>query len=277
MRRSIGVRRKRLDALRWHFTVDLPLWGRIAFESRLAFVAVVGCVMMRTPGMWDLAVPLAGAGILFSIHRILRARGVLANVGAVPEKPVARREVRPGFTCYGDLRELNAFADSNNEFFEPIIIPFARWSQGAGEWVAIALVLGIAYLGRLRLGLSLPTIALWSIAIFVAASLVRFITASYYRISPGRLDILDAPFLVGNLRLKRWLALDSLAITCRFDEQTLTFESRETTARGAGQGNESETIDLSRVARPHEFVLALYRGTISTHHAPELPDDELIG
>ena len=215
--------------------------------------------------------------MIYAIHRTLRARGVLAEPSATPEAPIARREVHPGFLCYGDSRELEAFTFSNTEFFEPIVIPFARWSLGVGEWFALILALGVAYLGRFLLGLSLPTILLFSIAIFVTVALLRFITASYYRISPGRLEILEAPFLFGALRLKRRLSLDLLAITCRFDRKELTIARKLQASSGVSPADYLETVDLSRVARPHEFARALLRGTICSHRAPELPENSLIG
>lgn len=90
---------------------------------------------------------------------------------------------------------------------------------------------------------------------------------TYYRITPGRLEIMRFSPIINRSRiLERW---DLQAAKLR-----VAFELPMVALRDGGRETK---IRLRGISEPFKFVEALLMGAVSTYSAPSLPDDELVG
>ena len=99
----------------------------------------------------------------------------------------------------------------------------------------------------------------------------------YYRVVPGRLEILRFGLVSAKVKERRSISLGDGNIVCRYDKQRLEI-SPSPVAQGAQHPPESvAVIHLEGLDEPHAFVEAVFQGAICTRAAPELPVDELLG
>lgn len=90
---------------------------------------------------------------------------------------------------------------------------------------------------------------------------------TYYRITPGRLDIMRFSPIANRSRiLERWnLRTAKIKVAFELPTVALRDDGRETMIR------------LRGISEPFKFVEALLLGAVSTYTPPPLPDDQLIG
>jgi hypothetical protein len=195
---------------------------------------------------------------------VVRRRCRRAVVGRLPEPFDGAR-----LNAFGLPEELAPLAELRDTSFEPVIM-----ERMMAEWSMVRIVvLGCALAISLRLLLDLLTPGLagpvgslsYPIGLLIVW-LIQRLRPTYYRIVPGRMDIMRFSVLTNRATiLDRW-DLRNAHITVRFERQRV----------GLGM-SETKHVRLFGLAEPHRFVAAVFQGAISTHEAPPLPDDALLG
>ncbi len=99
----------------------------------------------------------------------------------------------------------------------------------------------------------------------------------YYRIVPGRLEILRFGLLRAKAKTRTLISLHDVNIVCRYDKQRLEISPSGTAEGTQHQPEGVATIHLETLDEPHAFVEAVFQGAICSCAAPELPADELLG
>jgi hypothetical protein len=94
---------------------------------------------------------------------------------------------------------------------------------------------------------------------------------TYFRVVPGRLDVLTTRFLRASMTCARSLALADALIVCRYDKMKLTIAS------AGGENGKPYKVDLRRLAAPHAFAKSVFQAALSPRPAPALPGDALLG
>lgn len=127
-------------------------------------------------------------------------------------------------------------------------------------------------LGVFLVGASVFAVRAWVVTV-VAMSIVATLwllsqlRPTYYRVVPGRLDILVGSPFSGKVRLAgRWNLRDAL-VKIRFDQQELFVRSWAA----------KRTLCVGSISEPHAFVRAVFEAAISSHPTASLPDDALLG
>ncbi len=174
-------------------------------------------------------------------------------------------------SAFGRADELAELADLEDVPFEPVIIErrYPNWSGGRFLLLGMAVVfVGIMFVEGFT-DLSARGIAAGAYAFgIMLARLIQCLRPTYYRIVPGRLDLLRFSQLTNKARiLRRWNLLET-KVAVWFDSQTVELQPH---------GAPATTIRLFGLSEPRRFVLALLQGAISTHRPPPLPDDQLLG
>lgn len=90
---------------------------------------------------------------------------------------------------------------------------------------------------------------------------------TYYRIVPGRLDVMRFSPLTNSARILDRLDLKEARIRVRFDKTAVEILSH----------GRSKKIQLRGVSEPFKFVDALLLGAVTTYAPGPVPDDRLIG
>jgi len=138
-------------------------------------------------------------------------------------------------------------------------------------------------LSDLWLGFAHVTSALVSFGIIMVFALLFHVSLSFYRVAPGKLEVLSASVLTGALKSCGAIELIQARVICRFDKRTLEVFADERhgdcdDAIGAERTERaSMKIDLSTLLQPHVFCEAVFRAATSEACAPQLPDNEFIG
>jgi len=91
---------------------------------------------------------------------------------------------------------------------------------------------------------------------------------TYYRVVPGRLDVLRGSPFAGTPWVRERHDLRNAQVIAHFDEDTLYVYS---------PGRRSLEIDWKTLSEPEEFVKTVFQAAVCTHPAPPLPDDTLLG
>ncbi len=185
-------------------------------------------------------------------------------IGRLPEPFDGAR-----LNAFGRPEELAPLAELRDTCFEPVIM-----ERELAGWSIVSVVLlgsAVALLLRLFLDLLTPglignvSFLLYPIGMFIVW-LIQRLRPTYYRIVPGRMDIMRFSVLTNRATIvDRW-DLRNSHITVRFDRQLV----------GLGM-SETRHVRLAGLTEPHRFVAAVFQGAISTHETPPLPDDALLG
>ena len=114
---------------------------------------------------------------------------------------------------------------------------------------------------------SFHPLLLMAVALGLPYLLQRF-SPTYYRIVPGRLDILRGSFLRSRFWVHQRFDLKSTRITVRFNGRYVHLVAPD---------SKPVRLTLSNVDDPYRFVEFLFRAAVCTHPAPPVPDDALLG
>lgn len=172
--------------------------------------------------------------------------------------------------CHGDAIELERICALNGYMSEPYIamreLPILNVrtvTVGAGACVGgVLLTATVGVPGGSHFVVpALVVAALWAYTKWCPA---------YYRVSPGRIEVLKFPAFGSRGRVAEFVDLTRARVICRYDQRRLDI---------AAQGDKAKTttIDLWALSAPHEFAEAVFRGCLCTTQAPRLPQDELLG
>lgn len=175
--------------------------------------------------------------------------------------------------AFGNLYNLSHLTEISNQPFEPIIIERHMvvssmwWVFGTGMLAGVMLNMFVIWFGGPLSG----TPGLLAGLGFGVASVLFWIPARlkplYYRIVPGRLDIMQFSLLQKRALLIRRIDLTMARIRVEFAKQTIEIQSpRDGRLR----------LRLFNVSEPLEFVRGLFQGALCTHPAPPLSDDQLL-
>lgn len=167
--------------------------------------------------------------------------------------------------AYGRPEELLPLAALEDLPREPAIFPCVQTPLGKPmeRW---------GLLGLFVLGASSFAVQVWgttavAMSIVAALWLLSQLRPTYYRVVPGRLDILVGTPFSGTVRLAgRWNLRDAL-VKMRFDRQELLITSWAA----------KRTLCVGSISEPHAFVRAVFEAAISSHPTASLPDDALLG
>lgn len=156
----------------------------------------------------------------------------------------------------GTRRELGLLARVEDVSFEPVVVEvmYSRALYRVGLLATIAGTLGII----MRL--------IFPLAMFLAWVIQRF-TPTYYRIVPGRMDIMQFSFLTNRGRVLRQLDLKYGRILISFPKERVVYHLPY---------GPTETIWLGGIAKPYELAKAIMQGAISTSIPPPLPSNRLL-
>ncbi len=179
--------------------------------------------------------------------------------------------------CFGNPDELDRIRSLGSQFFEPFVVqsspfllpggvkkmPFKRtlYFMTTGG-VVVFIFSGAGYSPNW-------TMAFLSLVFLVILFITYHAVPTYYRVSPGRLDILSSKLFSTKLILKSSWPLRQTEIVCRRGGELLI----------QVPGGESERIYLTdfSLEDEEEFVEMLFTAAISQHETPNLPTSELTG
>ncbi|MCB9852105.1 MAG: hypothetical protein H6819_03345 [Phycisphaerales bacterium] len=190
-------------------------------------------------------------------------------------------------TCHGEPAELAPLLDIHDAPFEPVIIlsradvfprDFGSWGMAAlliasFSVITFGLVIGIWFTNRFTgslapiaqgvilatlVGIGWPLVRLW-----------RTVCAEYYRIVPGRIDIMKfRPFRTKG-RIIDQINVRNARVDVEFNKQQAYIRTTDDPPRQV-------LLSLAN-GEPHAFAEAILKAAICSSPAPPLPDDELLG
>lgn len=273
-----------------HLTCDWPGWMTEANVLWLPFVLIVAYQRGMSSSIFDWTGAMLGFLVISLSLRSclrwwLRRNGILSspNRSRVPDTTL--EDVgEASLVCYGDPVELARIQGMNDHRFEPVIVPSTRIGRDKSEWMVVAAAAVALLISTEFYSFNYPMTILMVLTASVGAMLIGRVYARYYRIVPGRLDILDYGPLRARVRSRHSVSLRGASVVCRFDRRTLAVEALDITSASdtENHGNPAEqpqrvTVDLMTVASPHALAEGVFRGAICQHTAAGLPDDELVG
>lgn len=221
---------------------------------------------------------LAARVLLAQFYRPAAPRSVTSGLEELHNHSVDARLV-----CYGEPVELQRIVGLSTEAFEPVIVPYHTVSRSRIEWAMIVLGLLGLVLSDLCLRFGHVGSALVSFGIVMVFAAVFHVSLSFYRVAPGKLEVLSASALTGAIKLSGSIELTQARVVCRFDKRTLEILAdsghgdRDDATGTVPAGCDSIQIDLKTVLRPHVFCEAVFRAAASEASAPQLPESEFIG
>jgi len=214
---------------------------------------------------------------------IVASGGVLIGLSSIVWYFVRRRRAKieaekymdrkgdPLLVCRGNAWELRPLERLNVQFFEPVVVSSQPpWLAATEVAAVIPLGLGIyAFLLIRGMGIGFAAAgAMFPILLIQVALRLTFLW--YYRISPGRMEVLRTGFFRKNLRLKSSVALNGAGVGCYYDRMRLVI-------RECGEAGRTVNISLHDVSTPNLLVEAVFRGVVCGVPAPRLPHDKLVG
>jgi hypothetical protein len=98
------------------------------------------------------------------------------------------------------------------------------------------------------------------------------LSPTYFRVSPGKLEVLHGRWRSSAVKLARSVDLTSASLVIRFDKRWVRIESKRNIPC-------RETIALDGILAPHAFAKAIAWGVLAQHPAgiPRLSRDSLVG
>ncbi|OWY71759.1 hypothetical protein B7486_08820 [cyanobacterium TDX16] len=171
----------------------------------------------------------------------------------------------------GTRRELSQFLSIDDVLFEPIIVQQAMRPVSMVASVVLVLSAFAAFI----IWCSPLVMSIGAVLGFALAQLVVLVPLAieqilpvYYRIAPGRMDVLKFSTISQKGKLVESYDLRSVRITILCNKRRIDIEE---------PGRASVRIPLYCFLKPYEFARGILQGAVSTHPAPPLPDDELLG
>jgi len=205
------------------------------------------------------------------------------------ELPLAAPDAKARLTCYGELDELRRVHLIGDVPFEPVILQhyWVRWSPRMVIWGGL-FIIALWMVGLIMSGSLLrPWIGVraaeflrsyfMGCAGFVGIPLValgyfaaKAIYPRYFRIVPGRMDVMDFNFWGTRAVRVQSVNLRTAKVLVRYDQQYCEIESTECTG-------ERLKVDFAGMSEWHRFCEAVFRAAVSTTQTPTLPSDVLLG
>ncbi len=200
-------------------------------------------------------------------RRILRAyRSGTAREAASSQVHKCTRRLH----CRGHPQDLAGLRNLPVSSFEPIIV--TRLHALSARAFTGSLLCAILVLMPICAWYKTPV---WAPAVIAALlwwlpAMMQCAYPVYYRIVPGRMDVLRFHALSSRARHVRSVQLDTADVVCRYDNYILEI-------RQGGGDDAVERVDLFGLNDPHQFVKGVFQGAICEEPAPRLPRDRLLG
>lgn len=172
--------------------------------------------------------------------------------------------------CYGSLRELVDLEMNPYGLAEPHITRTVTYLHKISPGLFTPSFFVLMFLSAMIADL-IPISKHVAMGIFLALVItVRFVHLQplYYRVIPGRLDVLEGNLFSDRLRLHQSIDLRGAAVTCRFDADTLKITRPD---------HSGLLIHLGALERPHAFARAVFQAALSDRPTPEMPNHTLLG
>lgn len=238
-----------------------------AFPGLIA-CALLGSMLGRLPEIALLGFVELAALAAF-IHSRFRSK-FGHSVGLTHGALAGHRPRRQRLLCQGHPEDLTATnVDAVSEAtFQPIIVTRVhglpeRAYRRLG--VLAALVLPVcAWLGfELWMAISVAAIVWWSPVLLEQTFPV------YYRLVPGRMDVMRFCFWASAARTLQSVSLQSAEMTCTLDEGVMEIRPRN---RGGPM-----FINVLGLTDPHTFVRGVFQAALCQAATPALPSGDLFG
>jgi len=181
-------------------------------------------------------------------------------------------------TCYGAPSELAPLAQLCGYHFGPAVFVARKPTEGLalrdkvpGRTIVIESAKLIALLGLWYCQTPLIVIVAVALILFVGHPLLfSYLHTAYMRVSPQRLEILDAWLWRARPSRRRCIDLAMTSITCHYDKQELRIGADCDLA-------DQLLVDLRSLDTPHAFVQCVFEAATCPESAPSLPDDAILG
>jgi len=172
-------------------------------------------------------------------------------------------------TASGRPDELQPVAELPDVPFEPAIFTKVVFDGPLVSLVWLLFLISTCFgsMGAGLFGRWFP-FALLTFMLYGMPYLLQRFAPTYYRIVPGRLDVLRGAFLGPRLYVRRRFDLRLASVEVRFKDRCALLTVRY---------SKPVTLILSSIDEPYRFVESLFRAAVCTHPAPPVPDDALLG
>lgn len=254
----------------WYGQREDPKQLQFAIFAALGLVAVTlaGLLFLKPIQFAVLVMPLGAAvvGVTFARRKSRSTDDpLLCDTAALPMyRPVATERL----VCYGHTSELAPLRTVRDEQFEPFLARYyGRWASralwvvviGCCVWMPIAAQLGIVVWKAFFIGVA---------GILIASPIPR-IVPYYWRVSPGRMELLRFPIFGVRGKVLKSIDLRGAGIECRYDKLKLVVHGPDEL--------DVLAVDLRGVRPRHEFVEHVFRAAIVKPTDARLPSDALLG
>jgi len=272
--RLAGIHVTLVPAAHWTSCLEGPKqWLPQATGVIIAGGIVLIVVAMRTFPAMIIGLPCAAACLLAPAlwtwkRRSAARRWWRGSIGG-------ERSGDPNLVCIGDPLELMQFLDVPNVETEPVIIrrvsvdPYHLGHNVHGGLAFAIIAIGLLPLFLLpnwEVWMTLAILAMWCIALRMGA-LLRPI---YYRVVPGRLDIMQFGLLRTKPTSCESVPLRRARISCDLKKCVLKILPNANSAP-------ERVIPLRELDCPLDLILAAFRAAALDREAAPLPRDELLG
>ena len=183
----------------------------------------------------------------------------------------------PRVRCVGFKHQLESLAEIQPGFFEPLVVRSCRLGQTIGPGASIGwfrklvglslFAVWIYYSRNMPVNLRISGLV---ISLLLIETVVSVTFPVYYRVTPGRFDVLTTRYPAGDLYVFRSISLHDAEVRCLWDYGYVYIRP---------PGEEVETISLSGIKEEEQtdFIGNLLQGAITRQEVPDLPKDELVG
>ena len=254
---------------------DLSWW--VDSAPGLGFLAAILVVLLAGEGRLAILILVPVVGLSLIVQPLASRQGeastpdtTSARVAPIPAVSPEDEPATSGrLVCYGVDRELRELVDLDRrrQRFEPVI-PDMSWSYfpSSGGYAGLGVFAVCLWFDLSMAYAMLAVCVLWSFM----WGLVR-LRRTYFRVYPGRFEVLRASFWGHGVRLVESFDLRQLRIVCRYDKRELVI---------APIGAEEETgfrVDLSPLSAPHAFVQTVFAAAVSPDVSVAPPSESLAG
>jgi hypothetical protein len=174
-------------------------------------------------------------------------------------------------TLRGHRNDIEKVTPPDNVAFEPIIFERVYAGTSLVRLFGLGIFLGVVLMIIIEAWLPVPRNTgaiggLYQVLGVLFLWLISRLFPTYYRIMPGRLDIMRFAPLTNRVRKMETVNLRSAKIRVVLERATIVIRNHD---------NE-HTIILRGLTEPFRFIDALLMGAVSTHRPAAVPDDRLM-
>ncbi len=174
--------------------------------------------------------------------------------------------------CFGDPADLVQLLPVRRDLPEPVVA--IKGFLKLRGWRIVAWLV-LMFVSSVYVALCQPIGSYW-LSNAVSASLVLAmipvaaarISPTYFRVVPGRLDILSYRFFSTKPKAVEKIPLRDAKVTARFDRSRLSISQPD---------ESTKTIDMEGILDHHRFVRAVLCAATCNRPTPPVPDDTLYG